>query len=380
MDLYEYQGKQLFARYGIPVSDGRFVTTAKDARQAAEEIGGEVVVKAQVLTGGRGKAGGIKLAANPDEAEARAREILGLDIRGHVVRRLWIESASEIAKEYYVSITFDRGTKQPLFMFTTEGGVDIEEVAETNPAALVRLHVDPLEGFQPYQARRLVYGAGVEDPGEQKQIAAIVGKLYEAFVATDAMLCEINPLIVTPDGEVKALDSKFTVDDNALYKHPEIAEMRDVEAADPLEALAREKHVTYVKLDGEVGILGNGAGLVMSTLDVIALAGGTPANFCDLGGGGDAEGVVDALDVITRDEQVKSIFFNIFGGITRCDEVARGILTALERMTIEHPIVVRLDGTNAEEGRRILAEAAPANLHVEPTMLEAARRAVELAR
>ncbi|MDQ3162993.1 MAG: ADP-forming succinate--CoA ligase subunit beta [Actinomycetota bacterium] len=380
MDLYEYQGKQLFARYGIPVSDGRFVTTAEDARQAAEEIGGEVVVKAQVLTGGRGKAGGIKLAANPDEAEARAREILGLDIRGHVVRRLWIESASEIAKEYYVSITFDRGTKQPLFMFTTEGGVDIEEVAETNPTALVRLHVDPLEGFQPYQARRLVYGAGVEDPGEQKQIAAIVGKLYEAFVATDAMLCEINPLIVTPDGEVKALDSKFTVDDNALYKHPEIAEMRDVEAADPLEALAREKHVTYVKLDGEVGILGNGAGLVMSTLDVIALAGGTPANFCDLGGGGDAEGVVDALDVITRDEQVKSIFFNIFGGITRCDEVARGILTALERMTIEHPIVVRLDGTNAEEGRRILAEAAPANLHVEPTMLEAARRAVELAR
>jgi len=380
LDLYEYQGKQLFARYGIPVSDGRFVTTAEDARQAAEEIGGEVVVKAQVLTGGRGKAGGIKLAANPDEAEARAREILGLDIRGHVVRRLWIESASEIAKEYYVSITFDRGTKQPLFMFTTEGGVDIEKVAETNPAALVRLHVDPLEGFQPYQARRLVYGAGVEDPGEQKQIAAIVGKLYEAFVATDAMLCEINPLIVTPDGEVKALDSKFTVDDNALYKHPEIAEMRDVEAADPLEALARVKHVTYVKLDGEVGILGNGAGLVMSTLDVIALAGGTPANFCDLGGGGDAEGVVDALDVITRDEQVKSIFFNIFGGITRCDEVARGILTALERMTIEHPIVVRLDGTNAEEGRRILAEAAPANLHVEPTMLEAARRAVELAR
>ena len=371
LDLYEYQGKQLFARYGIPVSEGRFVTTPEEARQAAEEIGGQVVVKAQVLTGGRGKAGGIKLAATPDEAEARASEILGLDIRGHVVRRLWIESASDIAKEYYLSITFDRGAKQPLFMFTTQGGVDIEEVAEQSPDALVRLHVDPLEGFQPYQARRLVYGAGVEDPGEQKQIAAIVGKLYEAFVDTDAMLCEINPLIVTPDGEVKALDSKFTVDDNALYKHPDIAEMRDVEAADPLEALAREKHVTYVKLDGEVGILGNGAGLVMSTLDVIALAGGRPANFCDLGGGGDAEGVVDALEVITRDPQVKSIFFNIFGGITRCDEVARGILTALERMTIEDPIVVRLDGTNAEEGRKILAEAAPANLHVEPTMLDA---------
>ena len=380
MDLYEYQGKQLFARFGIPVSDGRFVTTPEAARKAAEEIGGKVVVKAQVLVGGRGKAGGIKLADDPADAEEKARAILGLDIKGHVVRRLWIESASEIAKEYYLSITFDRGVKKPLFMFTTEGGVDIEEVAETNPDALVRLHVDPLEGFQPYHARRLIYGAGVEDPSEQKQIAAIMAKLYEAFVGADAMLCEINPLIVTPDGEVKALDSKFTVDDNALYKHPEIAEMRDVEAADPLEALAREKGVTYVKLDGEVGILGNGAGLVMSTLDVIALAGGKAANFCDLGGGGNAEGVVDALEVITRDPQVKSIFFNIFGGITRCDEVARGLLTALERMTIEHPIVVRLDGTNAEEGRKILAEAAPEGVYAEATMLDGARRAVELSR
>jgi succinyl-CoA synthetase beta subunit len=380
LDLYEHQGKELFKRFGIPVSEGRVAVTAEEARQAAEEIGGPVVVKAQVLTGGRGKAGGIKLADDPADAAGKAEQILGLDIRGHVVRRLWLEQASDIAKEYYLSITFDRGAKQPLFMFTTKGGVDIEEVAETDPDALVYLHVDPLEGFQPWQARRLVYGAGVEDAGEQKQIASIVGKLYETFVATDAMLCEINPLIVTPDGEVKALDSKFTVDDNALYKHPEIAEMRDVEAADPLEALAREKGVTYVKLDGEVGILGNGAGLVMSTLDVIALAGGKPANFCDLGGGGDAEGVVDALEVITRDPQVKSIFFNIFGGITRCDEVARGILAALERMTIEHPIVVRLDGTNADEGRKILAEAAPANLHVEATMLDGARRAVELSR
>ena len=380
MDLYEYQGKQLFALHGIPVSEGRFAASPDEARAAAEELGGEVVVKAQVLTGGRGKAGGIKLAATPDEAEARAREILGLDIRGHVVSKLWIERASEIAKEYYLSITFDRGEKKPLFMFTTQGGIDIEEVAEQTPEALVRLHVDPLEGFQPWQARRLVYGAGVADPSEQKQIAASVGKLYDAFVGTDAMLCEINPLIVTPEGEVKALDSKFTVDDNALYKHREIAEMRDVAAADPLEALAREKGVTYVKLDGDVGILGNGAGLVMSTLDVIALVGGEPANFCDLGGGGDAEGVVDALEVITRDEQVKAIFFNIFGGITRCDEVARGILTALERMPIAHPIVVRLDGTNAEEGRTILAEAGIANIHPETTMLDGARRAVELAR
>jgi len=380
MDLYEYQGKELFRRFGIPVSEGRLARSPAEARTAAEQLGGQVVVKAQVLTGGRGKAGGIKLAETPDEAEQKATEILGLDIRGHVVRRLWIERASEIAREYYLSLTFDRGAKKPLYMFTTEGGIDIEQIAEENPQAIARLHVDPLEGFQPYQARRLVYGAGVEDAGEQKQIVAIVERLYEAFVGCDAMLCEVNPLIVTPAGEVKALDSKFTVDDNALYKHPDIAEMRDVEAADPLEALAREKGVTYVKLDGEVGILGNGAGLVMSTLDVIALAGGRPANFCDLGGGGDAQGVVDALEVITRDPQVQSIFFNIFGGITRCDEVARGILQALEQMPIAQPIVVRLDGTNAEDGRRILTEAAPANLHAEPTMLEAAARAVELAR
>jgi succinyl-CoA synthetase beta subunit len=379
LDLYEYQGKELFRQAGIPVSEGRLATTPAEARAAAAELEGPVVVKAQVLTGGRGKAGGIKLADGQEDAEARAAEILGLDIRGHVVRKLWVEQASEIAKEYYLSVTFDRGAKQALFMFTTKGGVDIEEVAASSPEALLRLHVDPLEGFQPYQARRLIYGAGVADPGEQKQIASIIGRLYEAFVRFDAMLCEINPLIVTREGEVKALDSKFTVDDNALFKHPDIAEMRDPEAYPPEERAAREKGVTYVKLDGEVGILGNGAGLVMSTLDVIALVGGRPANFCDLGGGGDAQGVVDALEVITADPQVRSILFNIFGGITRCDEVARGILQALQQMAIAHPIVVRLDGTNAEEGRRMLTEASPPNLHVEPTMLDAARRAVELA-
>ncbi len=379
MDLYEYQGKELFRSVGIPVSEGRLATSPDEARQAAEVLGGPVVVKAQVLVGGRGKAGGIKLASTGHEAGERAKEILGLDIRGHVVRRLWIERASEIAKEYYLSLTFDRGAKKPLFMFTTQGGIDIEQVAEESPDALVRLHVDPLEGFHPWQARRLVYGGGVESPAEQKQVAAIVGKLYEAFVRYDAMLCEINPLIVTPDGEVRALDSKFSVDDNALYRHPAVAEMRDLEASDPLEALAREKRVTYVKLDGEVGVLGNGAGLTMSTVDVVTFAGGRPANFCDLGGGGDAQGVVDALSVITRDPQVRSIFFNIFGGITRCDEVARGILQALGEMSLDLPIVVRLDGTNAEEGRRILAEAAPPNLQVAPTMLEAATRAVEAA-
>jgi succinyl-CoA synthetase beta subunit len=379
VDLYEYQGKELFRRYGIPVSDGQLATTADEARSAAEELGGQVVVKAQVLTGGRGKAGGVKLADDPHDAEQKARDILGLDIRGHVVRKLWIEKASEIAKEYYLSVTFDRGAKQPLFILTREGGVEIEQVAEDKPDALARLHVDALEGYQPYQARRLIYEAGIDDPEEQKQIAAIIEKLYRCFVESDAMLCEINPLIVTPEGEVKALDSKFTVDESALFRHPDVAEMRDVEAADPLETFAREKGVTYVKLDGDVGILGNGAGLSMSTVDVVVVAGGRPANFCDLGGGGDAQGVVDALEVITRDEQVRSIFFNIFGGITRCDEVARGILAAVDQMTIDLPIVVRLDGTNADEGRRILAEAAPPNLHVAPTMLEAAELAVKLA-
>jgi succinyl-CoA synthetase beta subunit len=379
VDLYEYQGKELFRRFGIPTSEGRLATTPAEARGAAEELGGQVVVKAQVLTGGRGKAGGVKLAEGSEEAERTAEEILGLDIGGHVVRKVWIEHASEIGKEYYLSVTFDRGAKQALFMLTTEGGVEIEEVAATHPDALARLHVDPLEGFQPYQARRLIYGAGIDDPNEQKQVLDIVGKLYRCFVESDAMLCEINPLIVTPEGEVRALDSKFTVDDNALYKHPDVAEMRDLEAYPPEERAAREKGVTYVKLDGEVGILGNGAGLVMSTLDVIALAGGRPANFCDLGGGGDAQGVVDALEVISADPQVRSILFNIFAGITRCDVVAQGILQALSQIQIDHPIVVRFDGTNAEEGRALLEEAAQPNLHVEATMLDAARRAVELA-
>jgi succinyl-CoA synthetase beta subunit len=379
LDLYEFQGKELFRRYGIPVSDGRLALTPGEAREAAHELGVPVVVKAQVLTGGRGKAGGIKVAETPADAEARARDILGMDIRGHVVHKVWIERASEIAREYYLSVTFDRGAKKPLFMFTTQGGIDIEEVAVSDPDALVRLHVDPLEGYHPWQGRRLVYAAAVEDPSEQNQIAAIVGKLYDVFIACEAMLCEINPLIVTTEGEVRALDSKFTVDDNSLFRHPDLAEMRDLGAGDPLERLAREKGVTYVKLDGDVGVLGNGAGLTMSTVDVVTFAGGRPANFCDLGGGGDAQGVVDALGVITQDEQVRSIFFNIFGGITRCDEVARGILQALAQMDIEDPIVVRLDGTNAEEGRRLLEEAAPANVHVEATMLDGARRAVELA-
>jgi succinyl-CoA synthetase beta subunit len=380
VDLYEYQGKELFSRFGIPVSEGRLATTPTEARDATEQLGGPVVVKAQVLTGGRGKAGGIKIAQTSEDAEARAAEILGMDIRGHVVRKLWIERASDIEREYYLSLAFDRSAKKPLFIFTTQGGVDIEEVATSSPEALVRLHVDPLEGYHPWHGRRLVYGAGVEEPSEQKQIMAIAEKLYAAFTGCEAMLTEINPLIVATDGEVRALDSKFTIDDNALFRHPDLAELRDVDAADPLEALAREKGVTYVKLDGDIGVLGNGAGLTMATVDVVTFVGGRPADFCDLGGGGDAQGVVDALEVITRDPQVRAIYFNIFGGITRCDEVARGILQALERMGIEHPIVVRLDGTNAEEGRRLLQEADVSNVHAEATMLDGARRAVELAK
>jgi succinyl-CoA synthetase beta subunit len=377
VDLYEYQGKELFKRFGIPVSEGRVASTPEEARAAAEELGTQVVVKAQVLTGGRGKAGGIKLADSPDEAAQHAEAILGMDINGHVVRKLWIEQASDIEREYYLSVTFDRGAKQPLLMFTTEGGVEIEQVAAEHPDALVRLHVDPLEGLEPHHVRELL--APLDDDPQRHEIGELVEKLYRCFVESDAMLCEINPLIVLPDGGVRALDAKVTIDDSALFRHPELAGWADADAADPLEAFARERGVTYVKLDGTVGILGNGAGLSMSTVDVVVVAGGRPANFCDLGGGGSAEGVVAALEVISRDPQVRSILFNIFGGITRCDEVARGILEALDRVRLQVPIVVRLDGTNAEEGRRILADAAPPDLYIEPTMLAAAKRAVELA-
>jgi succinyl-CoA synthetase beta subunit len=378
MDLYEYQGKQLFSRFGIPVSDGQVVDTPEEAREAAERLGAPVMVKAQVLTGGRGKAGGIKGPASPDEAEAHARAILGMDINGHVARRVWIERASDIEREYYCSITFDRGAKQSLIMLTTAGGIEIEQVAHDTPEKIASLHVDPLTGFQPFHARRLCFAAGI--PAEEmRQAADILSRAYRAYVETDAMLVEINPLIVTPDGELRALDSKYTVDDNALYKHPDIAAMRDLEALDAQERMARERGVTYVKLDGTVGIVGNGAGLVMSTLDVVAGAGGTPANFLDVGGGAQADEIVTAMEVLLSDEKVRAVLFNVFGGITRCDEVARGVLTALERLDVTVPMVVRLDGTNDVEGRAILAEAAPPNLHVAGTMLGAAEQVVELA-
>ncbi len=378
MDLYEYQGKQLFSRFGIPVSDGQVVDTPAEAREAAERLGGPVMVKAQVLTGGRGKAGGIQGPATPDEAEAHARTILGMDINGHVARRVWIERASDIAREYYMSMTFDRGAKRTLVMLTTAGGIDIEEVAEKTPERIARVHVDPLTGFQPFHARRLCYAARIPTE-EMRQAADILTRAYRAYVETDAMLVEINPLIVTPDGELRALDSKYTVDDNALYKHPDIAAMRDLEALDAQERMARERGVTYVKLDGTIGIIGNGAGLVMSTLDVVAGAGGTPANFLDVGGGAQADEIVTAMEVLLSDSKVQAVLFNVFGGITRCDEVARGVLTALDRLDVTVPMVVRLDGTNDVEGRAILAEAAPPNLHVAETMLGAAEQVVALA-
>ena len=379
MDLYEYQGKELLSKYGLQTLPGIVAETPEEARQAAQELGGTVAVKAQVLTGGRGKAGGIKVVKSPEEAESAARQILGMDIRGHTVRRVLVEGGADIEREMYLSVTVDRGAKKPLILFSTEGGVDIEEVAETNPEAIVRLHVDPLLGLLPYQVREVVFSAGLEGDAA-KGVGKTLRNLYKAFEDSDASLVEINPLVITTDGRVLTLDAKVTVDNSSLYRHKDIAELHDVEAADPQEQRAQEVGLQYVKLDGDVGILGNGAGLVMSTLDVVAQAGGEPANFCDVGGGADAEKISTALDIVTSNEQVKSVLFNIFGGITRGDEVARGLLSAIEKSSIELPIVVRLDGTNAEEGRQILAENTPENVVTEETMLDAARRAVELAR
>ena len=379
MDLLEHQGKSLLAAHGVPVPEGEVATTPEEARAGAERIGGRVVVKAQVRVGGRGKAGGIKLAEDPDEAEAHARSILGMDIRGHHVGRVWIEAASDIARELYASITFDRGARRPLAMLSAEGGMDIEEVAASRPEALARRHVDPLIGLQPHDARWLAYHAAIDEEAVRGTVD-ILGRLYTAFVELDAMLVEVNPLILTGDGRVIALDAKVTIDNNAVYRHPELAAMVDVDAEDPQERMARERGVTYVKLDGDVGILGNGAGLVMSTLDVVALAGGRPANFLDAGGGSRADEVVTALGVLLSDPKVRVLLVNIFGGITRCDEVAEGLLTALDALGTEIPIVVRLDGTNEEEGRAVLRARAPGHVVVEATMLSAARRAVELAR
>jgi succinyl-CoA synthetase beta subunit len=379
MDLLEYQGKQLFARHDIPVPDGRHARTVEEAVAAAKEIGFPCAIKAQVKIGGRGKAGGIKIAGDEGEAREQAGAILGMDIRGFTVHELWVEGASEIESELYASIIFDRSAKQPLLMLSTRGGMDIEAVAEEDPGAIATLHVDPLLGFQDFHGRRLAYEAGV-DADLVRPIGAFLHRLYGTFVSEEATLVEVNPLIVTPQRDVRALDAKVTLDDNALMRHPDNAQLRDPSAEDPQEQMAKERGLTYVKLDGDIGILGNGAGLVMSTLDVVAQYGGSPANFLDAGGGSKAEAITSAVEVILSNENVKAVLFNIFGGITRCDEVANGLVEAFHQIEPDVPFVVRLDGTNDEEGRRILAEAALPNVHTASTMNEAAEKVVELAR
>jgi succinyl-CoA synthetase beta subunit len=378
MDLLEYQGKQLFARHDIPVPDGRHARTVDEAVAAAKEIGFPCVIKAQVKIGGRGKAGGIKVASDESEAREHADAILGMDIRGFTVHELWVEGASQIEAEYYASIIFDRSAKRPLIMLSTKGGMDIEAVAEEDPDAIATLHVDPLLGFQDFHGRRLAFEAAV-DGDLVRPIGAFLHRLYATFVSEEAVLVEVNPLIVTPERDVRALDAKVTLDDNALMRHPENAELRDPSAEDPQEQMAKERGLTYVKLDGDIGILGNGAGLVMSTLDVVAQYGGKPANFLDAGGGSKAEAITSAVEVILSNPNVKAVLFNIFGGITRCDEVANGLVEAFAQINPTVPFVVRLDGTNDVEGRRILAEASLPNVHTAATMNEAAEKVVGLA-
>jgi succinyl-CoA synthetase beta subunit len=385
LDLLEYQGKQLFARHGVPVPEGRVADTVEGAVEAAEEIGYPCVIKAQVQIGGRGKAGGIKVAEDRAQAEEHANAILGMEIRGprgegpFTVHQVWVERASDIDAEYYASIILDRSAKKLLTMLSTMGGMNVEEIAETDPDALVRRHIEPREGFGDAQARALAEEAGVAEDAREKTGALLV-KLYEAFDQGDATLIEVNPLVVTKDRDVLALDSKVTIDNSALFRHEELADLEESFIEDPQERIAKEKGITYVKLDGDIGILGNGAGLCMSTLDVVAQAGGRPANFLDAGGGSKADAIVDALVVITSDEKVRAILFNIFGGITRGDEIAKGIIEASQRVEIEVPLVVRLDGTNSEEGLALLADANLPNLHVEKTMLGAAEKVVELAK
>jgi succinyl-CoA synthetase beta subunit len=383
MDLLEYQGKQLFAKHGVAVPSGEVASTVEDAVAAAERIGYPCAIKAQVLIGGRGKAGGIKIAQDAEEARAHAGAILGMDIFGprgegpFRVEEVWIEGGSDIASEYYASVILDRGEKKLLAMVSAKGGMDIEAVAEEDPEALVKRHIDPTRPFDAAAARPIVEAAGL-DEDVCEGAAEVLAKLAVVAAAEDATLIEVNPLIVTAGREVVALDAKVTIDGNALFRHQDLAEIAGT-ADDPQEAMAKEKGLTYVKLDGNVGILANGAGLCMSTLDVVAQAGGAPANFLDAGGGSKAEAIVDALTVIVSDRKVSAILFNIFGGITRCDEIANGIVEASAQLDLKLPLVVRLDGTNSEEGLGILAEANLPNLHQETTMLDAARRVVELA-
>jgi succinyl-CoA synthetase beta subunit len=388
VDLMEFQAKTVFAKHGVRTTVGAVVTTPEEARAAAEKIGGRVVVKAQVKTGGRGKAGGVKLASSPDEAEEKAREILGLDIKGHVVKILNIVPAAAIAEEYYFSFLVDRANRNYLCIASAAGGMEIEEVAHTNPDAVAQISIDPATGVDEAKAREIAVAAKYPADVIDAVVPEIV-KLYDVFIAEDASLVEVNPLVKLEDGNVEALDGKVTLDENADFRHPDHAEFEDVSAADPLEAAAKAKGLNYVKLDGSVGIIGNGAGLVMSTLDVVAYAGEEfggqkPANFLDIGGGASAEVMANGLEIIISDPQVESVFVNVFGGITACDAVANGIVQAFELLSsrgeaVTKPLVVRLDGNNAEEGRRILDEAGLAGLERVDTMDGAAKRAAELA-
>ncbi len=380
MDLFEYQGKELFARWAVPIPEGKMATTPGEAGKIAESLGGKVVVKAQVQVGGRGKAGGIKLAEGPEQAQEAAAAILGMDIKGHVVGRVLVERASDIKAEYYASFTLDRAAKTHLVMFSSKGGVDIEEVAATDPGALVRLHVDPLLGLTNFQINQLIYGSGI-DLEAAKGVSALLSKLWRLYVEADAELVEVNPMILTNQGDVIALDAKVSLDESAFFRHPEFESMREVVGVDPQERFAKERGFgNFVRLDGDIGVIGNGAGLVMSTLDVIDQVGGRAANFLDVGGGADAEALSSALEVVLSNTNVRSVLINIFGGITRCDLVAQGVTEALNTLEVSVPVVVRLDGTNAEEGRSILKKANHPRIVPAATMQEAADKAVEAAR
>lgn len=385
VDLYEYQARDLFEKYGVPVLAGIVADTPEDVRKAAEELGGVVVVKAQVKTGGRGKAGGVKVAKTPDEAEEAAKAILGLDIKGHVVKRVMVAAGAKIAQEFYFSVLLDRANRSYLSLTSVEGGMEIEQLAVEKPEALARIEVDPGTGITPDKAREIAVAANFP-PELVDKVADVFVKLYDVYTSEDATLVEVNPLILDEDGNIIALDGKVTLDENAEFRHAGHALLEDKAAADPLEAQAKELDLNYVKLDGEVGIIGNGAGLVMSTLDVVAYAGGNhggvkPANFLDIGGGASAEVMADGLSIILGDPQVKAVFVNVFGGITACDQVAKGIVGALAELgsTANKPLVVRLDGNNVAEGRRILEEAAHPLVTLAENMDQGADKAAELA-
>ena len=375
MKLHEYQSKQIFAKYGIPIPKGRVAATALEARQIAEELGGRVVIKSQVLVGGRGKAGGIRVAKSPKEAEEAATQILGMEIKGLPVRKVLVDEAANIDQEIYLGITNDRAARRPVMMASAAGGVEIEEVARTAPEKIIKVRIDPLLGLRDYQTRDVALG--IDLPKEYwKQFNEICLGLWRVYVECDATLAEINPLIISKEKTLLALDGKMLIDDNALFRHPDLAEMRDIDEEAPAETEARKYGLSYIKLDGQIGCMVNGAGLAMTTMDIVKLFGGEPANFLDIGGGAGADKVAAALRIILSDKNVRVILFNVFGGITRCDEVARGILTALKEVKPKIPMVVRLVGTNAEEGRQLLADAS---MITAETLADAAKKAVEAA-